>query len=149
LQHLFATVVYYTMLADDADVDHQKISIPPVNDGNHAQSYSGIEQEALSAWSRAGVLDRPCHHSIVGSVPGAHALSIHAADNLVHGWDLAQATGQDGTMDPACARFALETFEAVLAREGSRRKHFASAVTTPEGADIQTRLLGFVGRSAT
>jgi uncharacterized protein (TIGR03086 family) len=148
LEHLFGTVVYYTLLAEDVEVDHRKISVPPVNDGKHSETFTLLEHMALDAWSRPGVLDRPCHHAILGSAPGSLALSVHAADNLVHGWDLAVATGQVQTMDPACARFALDTFERVLARDGSRRRHFAQALPTELEADVQTNLLGFVGRSA-
>jgi uncharacterized protein (TIGR03086 family) len=147
LHHLFGTVVYYTLLAEDVDMDRATISVPSVNDGNHRQSFRRLGQEALDAWSRPGVLDRPCHHALLGSVPGSLALGIHAADNLVHGWDLAVATGQGHTMDPACARFALDVFERVLAGESSRRRHFGPALPADEGADVQTRLLSFVGRS--
>jgi uncharacterized protein (TIGR03086 family) len=148
LQHLFGTVAYYTMLADDVEVEHRTITVPPVDDGNHGEHFRGLQKRALAAWSCVGVLDRPCHHAILGSMPGWLALSVHAADNLVHGWDLAVATGQVRTMDPPCAQFALDTFERVLAREGSRRRHFAQELPVEEDADIQTRLLRFVGRSA-
>lgn len=62
LHHLFGTVVYYTLLAEDVDMDRATISVPSVNDGNHRQSFRRLGQEALDAWSRPGVLDRPCHH---------------------------------------------------------------------------------------
>ena len=45
----------------------------------------------------------------MGDRPGREALSIHQADLLLHGWDLAEATHQDATIDPDLAGFALET----------------------------------------
>ncbi len=146
LEHLYATITYYTLLAEDAEVDHKTMSVAPVNDGKHGETYRAASERALRAWEQPGVLERPCHHAIVGNVPGSFALSMHAGDNLIHGWDLAIATGQDDRMDPDCARFALDTFQQVLPRQGSRGKHFASAIVTGEDADVQTRLLAFTGR---
>ena len=35
-----------------------------------------------------------------GELPASHAVAVHFVDVLVHGWDLATATGQDPTLDP-------------------------------------------------
>ena len=35
-----------------------------------------------------------------GEVPGAVALGIHTVEAIVHGWDLATATGQPAAIDP-------------------------------------------------
>jgi uncharacterized protein (TIGR03086 family) len=148
LAHLFGTISYYTLLAQYGEVDTHSMRVPDFRGGSHAEEYRKAAEEALTAWSRPGVLERPCRHSIVGEVPGSYALSIHAGDDLIHGWDLARATGQNEVMDPASAQFALETFRVVLSSERSRRKHFDTDIDVGPEADIQTALLAFTGRDA-
>ncbi len=146
LSHLLATSTYYALLAECGHVDVSGLPAP-----NTAPDYIRLYREttdrALDAWAIPGVLDRPCTHAIAGAVPGFYALSIHAADALVHGWDLAVATGQNPVMDPAAAQFALDTFQVVLARDKARRSLFGVAVSTVAG-DAQSSLLAFTGRVA-
>jgi len=67
-------------------------------------------------------------------------------DVLVHGWDLAQATGQDTTLDPdlveACWA-VVEPQREIL--EGSGM--FGDNHDVPAGADRQTTLLVALGRT--
>ncbi len=64
---------------------------------------------------------------------------------LVHGWDLAVATGQDATLDPRLAAACLDVVKPqadMLRASGA----FGSQIDTPPGADPQTRLLHLLGR---
>ena len=69
-----------------------------------------------------------------------------SSDLVVHAWDLAPATGQDETIDPAEA-------ERVLAGARELGDAFRSPgvcgpeVEVPDDADIQTRLVAFYGRT--
>ena len=66
-------------------------------------------------------------------------------DVLVHGWDLAKATGQDATLPPELVRGCLDVVEpqlSMLQASGA----FGAAVETAPDADPQTRLLGMLGR---
>lgn len=148
LRHLFGTVAYYALLAEHGAVDTAAVVIPEVDARNHGEAYRRLADQALRAWSRPGALSQHCHHPIMGQVTGTQALSIHAADNLVHGWDVARATAQPEQLDPECAVFALRTFERVLHSERSRRKHFLPAGQVGPEADEQTRLIAFTGRMA-
>jgi uncharacterized protein (TIGR03086 family) len=148
LGHLFGTISYYTLLARYGEVDTNNMTVPDFRAGRHAEEYSRAAEEALIAWSRPGVLERLCRHSIVGEVPGSYALSIHAGDDLIHGWDLARATGQDDRMDAASAQFALDSFRVILSGERSRRKHFNAGIDVGAGADVQAVLLAFTGRDS-
>ncbi len=76
----------------------------------------------------------------------AEVMGVVALDELVlHGWDLARATGQDERLDPAAVEaahaFLLPNDEMLRVPGG-----FGPAVEPPEGADAQTRLLCFAGR---
>lgn len=66
-------------------------------------------------------------------------------DLLVHGWDLAQATGQDDRIDPddlARLQAAAEAFGDAMRAPGA----FDDAVEPPHGADDQARVMAFLGR---
>jgi uncharacterized protein (TIGR03086 family) len=65
---------------------------------------------------------------------------------LVHGWDLARATGQDERIEPAEIALLWQAIkqagEEMMRSEGV----FDSSVAVPADADEQTRLLAYLGR---
>lgn len=66
-------------------------------------------------------------------------------DLLVHGWDVARATGQDERIDPdeaAALLAAVEPMDEMMRAPGA----FGPKIEPPAGADVQTRLLNFLGR---
>lgn len=71
--------------------------------------------------------------------------SFLSFDLVVHGWDLARATGQDESIDPR--ELARVHADAQAWGEMARAPGvFAEPVEPPEGADEQTRVLAFLGR---
>jgi len=70
---------------------------------------------------------------------------IYTPDVFMHTWDLSRATAQDDRLDPDfCAQLLgqMEQMEEVLRSSGQ----FGARVDVPDGADTQTKLLGFIGR---
>jgi uncharacterized protein (TIGR03086 family) len=70
---------------------------------------------------------------------------FYTADVFMHTWDLARATGQDDRLDPDfCAQLLgrMEQMEEAMRSSGQ----FGSRVEVPDGADVQTKMLGFIGR---
>lgn len=70
---------------------------------------------------------------------------FYTSDVFMHSWDLARATGQDDRLDPVkCAELlaGMEPMEEVIRASGQ----FGERVEVPADADVQTRLLGFIGR---
>jgi uncharacterized protein (TIGR03086 family) len=68
-------------------------------------------------------------------------------DLVVHGWDLARATGQDEGMSPEDVTRVQGVAEAFGdAMRGPQA--FGPALEPPSGADAQGRLLAFLGRRA-
>jgi uncharacterized protein (TIGR03086 family) len=66
-------------------------------------------------------------------------------DLLVHGWDLARATGLDEAMEPA----DVERLDAAAQAFGDNMRGpgaFGDAVEPPPGADQQQRVLAYLGR---
>jgi uncharacterized protein (TIGR03086 family) len=90
--------------------------------------------------------DRVLSNPHVGDVPLGQAVDMfYTSDVFLHTWDLARATGQDETLDPRkCAVLlaGMVPMEELLRSSGQ----YGPAVEVPEDADVQTRLLGFIGR---
>jgi uncharacterized protein (TIGR03086 family) len=81
-------------------------------------------------------------------MPGPEAAAVALNELVVHGWDLATATGQDYTVADAdlaiCVEFAraFSTPETVEMRGDA----FGEVIEVPESASDLERLLGFMGR---
>lgn len=83
----------------------------------------------------------------IGDVPLDEAVDrFYTSDVFMHTWDLARATGQDEALDPEkCAALlaGMEPLDDVLRASGQ----YGPKVEVPADADVQTRLLGFIGRT--
>ncbi len=90
--------------------------------------------------------DREFSNPHTGNLPLDAAIDqFYTADVFMHTWDLSRATGQDDRLDPDfCARLlgGMEGMEGVLRSSGQ----FGARVDVPADADIQTKLIGFIGR---
>jgi uncharacterized protein (TIGR03086 family) len=101
----------------------------------------------LAAWSAPGALDGSCRLPMGLDVPAELAAGINLTDTLVHGWDLAQATGQVPTLDPAVANAALEISKEFMtdAFRGPGNA-FALLVPVSEDASPTDHLVAYLGR---
>ena len=107
-----------------------------------AQSAGEAAEDATAAASENGVLDRTVHLSF-GDTPAVEYVHQLLADHLIHGWDLAIATGGDRTIAPAAVTECLTWF-------ADREELYRSAgavgprVDVGEGAsDIDTLVAAF------
>ncbi len=81
-----------------------------------------------------------------GGMPGAFVIRLHLTEELVHGWDLAQSTGQDTAIDARLAATALEAMQQVppdMLRSGIG---FGAEVIVSGDAPVHERLVAFLGR---
>lgn len=116
-----------------------------------------VDDDPVAAWQAhaAGVqalLDDPrtSRRSLanphIGELPLDRAIDqFYTSDVFMHTWDLARATGQDERLDPdhcAVLLAGMEQMEDVIRASGQ----YGPRVPTPDDADVQTRLLGFIGR---
>jgi len=110
-------------------------------------AYDESARAAQGAFGAPGAMQAACAVSY-GPVPGAVYSGHRLIDVFIHGWDVAVATGQDTTLDPelvdACWAVVKPQAE-LLAGSGG----FATDVMADPNADLQTRLLALLGRSAT
>jgi uncharacterized protein (TIGR03086 family) len=107
-------------------------------------AYDASAEPAAAAFEAPGALDAQCAVSY-GPVPGSVYAGHRFIDVLIHGWDLAVATGQDPTLDPALVEMCFEVIEPQMDMvRGSGV--FGSEVEVAADADRQTRLLAVLGR---
>jgi len=100
---------------------------------------------AAAAFEMPGALSAPCAVSY-GPVPGEVYAGHRFLDVLLHGWDLAKATGQSTRLDPALVDAALDVLTPQwepMRASGA----FRTDVPVPDDGDPQTRLLAMVGRT--
>jgi uncharacterized protein (TIGR03086 family) len=116
----------------------------------------GADEDIAAAWAEA-------RDGFLGALPGADLSTtlpgpfgpmpaeqligrLIATDVLVHTWDLARATGGDERLDADAvegAHSGLKPLDAMLRVPGV----FGPKVEPPSGADAQTQLLCFLGRT--
>lgn len=110
------------------------------------EAYDQSAEAAGAAFEAPGALDAPCAVSY-GPVPGSVYAGHRFIDVLIHGWDLAVATGQDPSLDPDLVDACWDEVgpQAAMFRASGM---FGDDVAVPAGADIQTRLLATLGRGA-
>lgn len=107
-------------------------------------AWDASAEVAGQAVRRVGTLDGHVEVSY-GSIPARKFVEQRSMDLLVHGWDLAVATGQQATMPLDVAEAAWQMMDSQ--REQIRASRvFGPEVTVPADADPQTRLLGLLGR---
>ena len=108
------------------------------------RTYDKSADIAAEAFSKPGALEAPCAVSY-GPVPGSVYAGHRFVDVLIHGWDVATATGQDNAIDPELAAACLAVVEPeaqMLQASGM----FGTPHSIPHGASPEAKLLAMLGR---
>lgn len=146
LGHLVTTVERVRLLGEGAD----PYSVPSVVTGldDPAAAYAESGRKAVALWADDAVLDRELTVPW-GTVPGRAALWGYLNETLVHGWDLAVATGQDPEADPDLVTTVLDAAPVLLPAEPrGGRVPFAAPVEPRPGAGPTERLANWCGRTS-
>jgi uncharacterized protein (TIGR03086 family) len=124
--------------APSADADH----LP----ADWRERLPGQLDALVAAWDQPEAWDGTTE---VGGVrmPAAAMGVVAANEVLVHGWDLAVATGQPYAVDPLTAEACLEFNKGFAAGAPEARDAiYGPVVPVPDGAPVFDRLLGQTGR---
>jgi uncharacterized protein (TIGR03086 family) len=142
LNHLFHVVISFQELAARRDVDFG--TTPDyLGEGGDWRARFAAETEALTAaWAAPGADEGTAGRL---GLPARTVASLALTDLTIHAWDLARATGQPYSPDPAAVEelFVLAAQMGPMARE---TKQFGEPVPVPHDAPPFDRLLAATGR---
>jgi uncharacterized protein (TIGR03086 family) len=109
-------------------------------------AYQAAADALVAAFSQPGALERVVSVPI-GDVPGIAALHLRITEALVHGWDLARATGQPADLPEDLAAVALEFSRRRREDVPPTRRPFAPSQPVPDTAPAIDRLAACLGRA--
>jgi uncharacterized protein (TIGR03086 family) len=135
LNHMLDTQRYFSATARGEDVSPPSTTPPSFIGENPVPTFEEGRRDLLSAFGEPGVIEK-----------AGPALGIAFADQLVHGWDLAQGTGQDSTMPAGLPAAAYRLIHGRLTDE-QRQGLFKPAIAVPSNAAPQVKLLAYTGRN--
>jgi uncharacterized protein (TIGR03086 family) len=135
LNHVLETQHYFAGSARGEDVSppapnpSKLLTEDPVHDFDTARA------DVLQAFGQEGAIEKT-----------GPALGIAFTDQLLHGWDLARATGQDTTMPDGLAEAAYRAIHGMFTEE-QRQGVFRPELPVRPDATAQERLLAYTGRA--
>ena len=110
-----------------------------------AAAYTAAATAVLAAWRTPGAMTRTLSISL-GEVPAAQGAVIELTEVVVHGLDVAVATGQEDRVDAGLVT-SLHELMLDMGMDSFRVPGvFGPAVPVPTGAPAHRRLLAFLGR---
>jgi uncharacterized protein (TIGR03086 family) len=137
LDHMIDAQRYFAATARGEEASLPSPSPPALIGDDPVAAYREIRQETLRAHREPGVLEKT-----------GPRLGIAFVDQLVHGWDLATATGQDATMPDDLAGAAFAMIDGQLT-DDRRAPGFRPATPVPGDAGVQDKLIAYTGRQPT
>ena len=150
LNHVIGTL----WLADALFADHEprhpmapgRLPAADLAGADPAAAYAEAAAAALAAAGQGDALTR-LHVTPLGEMPGPALAGFTTLDIVVHGWDLATATGQPADLDGRMAAHVLGFAEQAITPQ-TRAPRIGPARTVPADAPLTDRLAAFMGRQA-
>ena len=115
-------------------------------DETFSQVYQARLDHITKAFDEPGILERPTK-GFFGELPAADVIGRFCPEFLVHGWDLAKATGQDPEGPKETSERILEASRTAIPESGRNPKAFGAPQTPPAGAGPTTKLAAWLGRT--
>lgn len=142
-RHLVATVSRAATVGEGGDF----ATVPVLAEGHDAATYRAAVERAEAAWKDDDKLGALVNVPW-GTVPGAGAVWGYLNETLVHGWDLAVATGQPTEADPTIVAPILKAVKGFLPAHirSSDEVPFGDVVTPRNGAGLTEQLANWSGR---
>ena len=134
LNHMLDTQRYFAGAARGEDASLPAPSPPSLLTDDPSADFDRATGEVVDAYAQEGVVEQR-----------GPALGIAFSDQLLHGWDLARATGQDATMPEGLPEVAYEMIHGRFT-EDQRKGVFKPEVEVAADSTAQERLLAYTGR---
>ncbi|MEV4639778.1 TIGR03086 family metal-binding protein [Actinoplanes sp. NPDC049548] len=119
---------------------------PPPDSADLPGAFARNSAALVSAFGTPGALEKIVDVPF-GRVPGAVALHLQLTEMLVHGWDLARATGRRPDFPDDLAAQELAFTVQALSSVPPERSPFAPPQPIPDTAPALDRLAAMLGRS--
>jgi uncharacterized protein (TIGR03086 family) len=135
LNHMLETDRYFVGAARGEDVSPPSPQPPELLGDDPVADFRDAQQQTLQTFGADGVIEKT-----------GPSLGIAFSDQLLHGWDLARATGQDATMPDGLAQAAYDMIHGRFTDE-QRKGTFKPEIAVPPDAPAQDKLLAYTGRN--
>ncbi|MFE3584621.1 DinB family protein [Streptomyces vinaceus] len=134
------------MLAQGGGPDFSLIAQARIGDRQPGDLYARSAKEVLASWRGDGALERQM--PLPGGGTGPRIMDLHLLEAVLHGWDLATATGQDRTGDRDAVQAAFATWygnfpDEIRPATGMSGPSKPAAGNTP----IEDQLAAYFGRT--
>jgi uncharacterized protein (TIGR03086 family) len=147
LGHLVATVDRVRVIGEGGDPQTTPRVVEGIADDGWTDALGAAEDKMAAVWADDAVLDELVTVPW-GRVPGRAAVWGYIREALVHGWDVAVATGQSPEADPGTAEAALaETKRVMPAEPRGGPIPFAAPVAPRPGAGPTEQLANWCGHA--
>jgi uncharacterized protein (TIGR03086 family) len=134
LDHMLETQRYFLNSALGEDASPPGATPPATLSDDPAADFEHVRQEVMQAFDDDGVIEKT-----------GPALGIAFSDMLLHGWDVARASGKDPTMPAGLADAAYDLIHGKFTEE-QRVGVFKPERPVTDDASPQARLLAYTGR---
>ncbi len=136
LNHMLETQHYFAAAGRGEEGATPPSPEPPELIGSDpVADFTEARAQIVSAFEQDGVVERT-----------GPLLGIAFSDQLLHGWDLARATGQDAEMPEGLAAAAYEAIHGRFTDE-QRKGVFGPELPVADDASAQDKLLAYTGRN--
>ena len=135
MSHMLDTQRYFVGAAQGEDVSPPSSTPKTVLGPDPVADFEQARADTLRTFGEKGVIEKT-----------GPSLGIAFSDQLLHGWDLARATGQDATMPDGLPEAAYEMIHGRFTDE-QRKGIFKPEVTVDADASAQDKLLAYTGRN--
>jgi uncharacterized protein (TIGR03086 family) len=112
--------------------------------GDHVAACAALAEANVASWRADGALEGERAFPF-GTFPAPMALLINVGEVAVHAWDLANATGQDATIDPEVAGLLLDFYGSIPLDEFRAHGAFGPEVEIDPAAPPADRVLALLG----
>jgi uncharacterized protein (TIGR03086 family) len=146
VNHTIGAMTMFRDAIDSGSADVEAIMSADLVGGDPASSFDRAGREVLDRFRRPGVIGGTVNLPF-GELPASFGIALLTNDVVVHGWDVARATGQPAAFDDelvaACTAFAISTF----ADPAMRGDEFATETSVADDASAIDRLAAYLGRT--
>jgi uncharacterized protein (TIGR03086 family) len=145
LNHLVAANHLFTAWAAGEQPDMGVFAADHLGGGEPAKAYEEAARAALDAFAMPGATDRAAPLPSGGT--GPRVVDMYLMEQVLHGWDLAAATGQDRDRDPEVTRAAYDSWYGRVPPEVREMGTvFGPEQPCPPDAAVADRLAAYLGR---